>query len=280
MEELVHHYTSIDTLELILVNRKIRFNRLDRVDDILESKLTGTYELAKYAFVSCWTYENNESIPQWSMYANSMKGVRITLPKDMFNFQLVNSKGKYYVYTVGDVYSPIKIEEMFGDDYIILPLFTLKSNLERKVIYVDNPLEKAKEFIRFNVDENGYVHDFNINSLLEVAVYKSKEWEFQKELRFAIVLFPSIPVPPNGINDEKYCKEMSQFIMYSILNNIPPNQTYFDIELSDKVLNNICVTLGPLTTDKDLERVRHLIDRYANHGKIFNSKFAGMIRAK
>lgn len=33
----IYHYTSIETLALILDNQKIRFNRLDRVDDLEES---------------------------------------------------------------------------------------------------------------------------------------------------------------------------------------------------------------------------------------------------
>ncbi len=33
----VYHYTSIETLALILKNKSIRFNRLDCVDDLEES---------------------------------------------------------------------------------------------------------------------------------------------------------------------------------------------------------------------------------------------------
>ena len=33
----IYHYTSIETLALILDSQKIRFNRLDRVDDLEES---------------------------------------------------------------------------------------------------------------------------------------------------------------------------------------------------------------------------------------------------
>lgn len=32
----LYHYTTIDTLALILKNRTIRFNRLDKVDDLEE----------------------------------------------------------------------------------------------------------------------------------------------------------------------------------------------------------------------------------------------------
>ena len=34
----IYHYTNIETLALILKNKTIRFNRLDRVDDISEGE--------------------------------------------------------------------------------------------------------------------------------------------------------------------------------------------------------------------------------------------------
>lgn len=37
MQTIIHHYTNIETLSLILKNRTLRFNRLDRVDDPEES---------------------------------------------------------------------------------------------------------------------------------------------------------------------------------------------------------------------------------------------------
>lgn len=34
----IHHYTSLETLALILNHRTIRFNRLDKVDDMEEAE--------------------------------------------------------------------------------------------------------------------------------------------------------------------------------------------------------------------------------------------------
>lgn len=78
----IHHYTNIETLALILEDRTIRFNRLDRVDDISESKAFGKYDFGKFLFVCCWTDSNIESIPLWHMYTQKMRGVRITIDKD------------------------------------------------------------------------------------------------------------------------------------------------------------------------------------------------------
>ena len=69
----IHHYTSIETLEMILKNKSIKFNRLDQVDDKAEYKYDSTVydtniKLGKYTFVSCWTKSEMENIDLWNRY--------------------------------------------------------------------------------------------------------------------------------------------------------------------------------------------------------------------
>ena len=92
----IHHYTSIETLKLILQNRTIRFNRSDRVDDPdeIELEING-YPFAKYLLVSCWTLEESESIPQWGLYAGKSHGVRITLDSNHLFQEFLSSTRIY-----------------------------------------------------------------------------------------------------------------------------------------------------------------------------------------
>lgn len=55
--ELLHHYTSIETLELILKNRTLRLGRFDSVDDKQESQLIHEKHWVQYLFVSSWCPE-------------------------------------------------------------------------------------------------------------------------------------------------------------------------------------------------------------------------------
>jgi hypothetical protein len=70
----VFHYTSLESLALILKARTLRFTRLDRVDDVSEAQQLAGINFGQYFFVSCWTQETKESIPQWNMYSKEMQG--------------------------------------------------------------------------------------------------------------------------------------------------------------------------------------------------------------
>lgn len=109
----LYHYTSIETLALILKHKTIRFSRLDRVDDPDEYAFSGDgVTPAHYCFVSCWTKNSRENLPQWYMYGNSTHGVRIELDSDMFelhgNRVCPNFLNKKYFEDNGIVVMPIQ----------------------------------------------------------------------------------------------------------------------------------------------------------------------------
>ena len=82
----IFHYTTIESLAMILSQKTFRFSRLDTVDDPDEysySKKYG-YNPAEFIFVACWSTNPYESIPQWKIYGGNEKGVRISFEQDMF----------------------------------------------------------------------------------------------------------------------------------------------------------------------------------------------------
>ena len=70
--QYLYHYTSIDTLALILKNRSIRFNSLDRMDDLQEKESKDVKNIGQFVYVSAWTSEEKESIPMWNMYSSNI----------------------------------------------------------------------------------------------------------------------------------------------------------------------------------------------------------------
>ena len=74
----IYHYTSIDTPALILLNKTIRFNRLDQVDDKKESEFgsgDSDVKIGMYIFVSCWTKNPEENPSRWK-YIEEKAGKR------------------------------------------------------------------------------------------------------------------------------------------------------------------------------------------------------------
>lgn len=276
---LVHHYTSINTLSLILKHRTIRFNRLDRVDDVSEADAYGDYKLGKFIYASCWTDSLTESIPLWHMYTANMRGIRISFEADWMNYQPIKVSPKHKLFPVGQgqSYSPIPLEQFWTDSYFILPSFLKKENLLKKVKYVDNPSDYLKNAVSLKNNPDGTVN-LEISQVNDFATYKHKVWSFQEEVRFVLVILPAIPIPEDGVGSDDYTRDFPNHVIHSITNGNGPKLDYFDMEINPNVLNNINVTLGPLCDDSDATIVEALLEKHTTNGSIRNSSLSGRIR--
>ena len=132
----VYHYTSLSALAMILHSKRIRFSRLDTLDDIRET--AGIPAILPYhLYVSCWTLDEKENIVLWDMYTRT-RGIRIQLPKVFYNNYNIglpeHNLLKEYLY-------PLPLDEsendvMYframaaGEDAVISPILgTLKSRV-------------------------------------------------------------------------------------------------------------------------------------------------------
>ena len=111
--EYLYHYTSLDTLALILHNKTICFNNLSYVDDIEEAETRDMGEFGKFVYVSCWTDDEEESIPLWNMYTPNMHGVRIRMPKFPFKKRKYQ-KGQFYLGE--DIETYINMKKIFDEN--------------------------------------------------------------------------------------------------------------------------------------------------------------------
>ena len=116
--EYVHHYTTIENLALILSTRRIRFTRIDKVDDLKEIEGLPS-QFGTYVYVSCWTHNVEENIALWKMYTNNMKGVRITLPVNMFKEVRCNINRFQIEESEEEIISPFENNEILTEDYCI-----------------------------------------------------------------------------------------------------------------------------------------------------------------
>lgn len=274
---LIHHYTSINTLSLILKHKTIRFNRLDRVDDVSEAR-SYDYSLGKFLFVSCWTDSDTESIPLWHMYTDKMRGVRITLDSDWMHYRPLVPNPKYGFIQSGEVMAPVPFDKLINDDYLVLPNLFQKEKVLRKVHYVDDPSQFLNNVVDLKTLPDGKA-EMKLRDVNDYATHKDKIWSFQEEVRFALFILPAIPIPPEGFNNEQYLSEFPNHVMNSIINGVGPKLSYFDIEIDPAVIEKVTVTLGPLCDAGDEIIVDSLLAKYASGGTIMKSKLTGTIRS-
>ena len=58
--DYLYHYTTVDTLKLILENKTFRFKSLENMDDSEEAETEDYGNLGRFCYVSCWTENSNE----------------------------------------------------------------------------------------------------------------------------------------------------------------------------------------------------------------------------
>ncbi len=238
---MIYHYTSLESLACILESRCLRFTRLDFVDDPKEYSFTKDgFNPAKYVYVSCWTESQEETIPQWKMYGNNGKGVRIAIKPNVFN---IIKDGEYRLL--------FPLNYFNNKDYFITPVLDENEQPFFRINYISDLLDAENKIF-----EDNRIH------FKEVAIYKSLEWSFQKECRFILYVFP------------KSIGNVTYSLQDAIINRLFPNQKYLDIPICDSAFNSIQITLGPDSTFAEEIILRSLLKKYLGHEKFQKSVFA------
>ena len=271
----IYHYTSIETLALILKSKSIRFNRLDNVDDLEESMYGSgpkNQNLSKYIFVSCWTKSEEENLALWKMYAG-YNGIRIGLDENLFvsypntPFDTIESFYK-------DIFH-------FGPDYCAAQQNNL-TKLE-EVKYIDSP--------RFAVNDLVSISGNTLSiKTSNWGLVKSKEWGIQQESRFRIKALPLNYAYVKSYSAEilntmdrmvltKAIIEVIPAIVRSIEEDYKPQTSELFMPIKDDALNNMEIMMGPQTSDAQRLIVEALVQDLSNI-TLTDSKFKGKVRGK
>ena len=204
--EYLYHYTNIETLALILRNQTIRFNSLDKMDDLQEQQTADIKNIGQFCYISSWTDDSTESIPMWNMYASLNLGVRIKLRKNPFKIynNTAEDLSKVINAPVNDesngkpLQSIIPIAEMFSKGFFSAQ--AMSKELLIKVEYTDDkeklyPCLLSEEGERFSI------------ALGELGKHKNLHWKFQNEWRYILTVIPLQPTARNfSTKFSAYCK--------------------------------------------------------------------------
>ena len=186
--QYLYHYTSIETLALILKNRTIRFNSLDQMDDLQEKDTADLKTIGSLCYISSWTDDSTESIPMWKMYSSLETGVRIrmkTVPFKLHANPISDLAQAFNASPTPDIVveppkSYIPIAEMVKNNYYSVN--ATKGDLLCKVEYTS---DKENLYPTIVSSDDKAVH-FDLSKL---GRYKNTHWQHPMSI-FHIFILP------------------------------------------------------------------------------------------
>ena len=272
--DYLFHYTSLENLALILKNRTIRLGPLSKVDDLQESRSKELKNLGRFVFVSCWTDESEESIPMWNMYGKMESGVRIGLPKNPFvinrtteaDLERALGKVKFDDHTNGGgvIDSFINIADMIEKNFISPE--ALSKNILHEVRYTDdiNLLEPK------TILSDSKVARLDLKN---IGMYKNKYWEFQKEWRYLLHIYPLRFTP----DAEQFAKRTTDFIHEVEKDNLINSIDYYDLQISPDSFRKMIITENPRLSLGNRILLSLLVEKYNPDATICESSLKGKI---
>jgi hypothetical protein len=267
--EYLYHYTTVETLAMILKKKKISFSPLTILDDMQEEKAKDKEKYAKFVFISSWTEEADENIPMWEMYSNLYSGVRIKLPiypfeECVYDFnEFMKMVPNAPVEKCSDISLIVPSQEL-TKPYFMVP-FHKKESLLWKVIYTENQ-EELEPQVKQKI-EGKFIYN-----LPQLGRHKNIYWTFQKEWRYILYFNPislqelksqfAFQIASERFSDEKYSL---------------PFKHYF-LKLDENSFSKMEITLSPKISDGNRTIVELLKERLNPTMGIYESELYNKIR--
>lgn len=256
--EYLYHYTSIESLTLILKNKTIRLNPLDKLDDLQEQRSAEIRDFGKFTFVSCWTSDEEESIPMWNMYTPLTSGVRIKMRTRPFvqydnvpikqlrewahknSGQTASEDASHFTTYINANWmlsNGVITPHAFGDDILYRVEYT---NKEQELEPSVTSQKDGQLYLLCNV----------------LGKHKNEHWKFQKEWRYLLSVYPWTPLQ----KDQPL-----------------PFPQHIDLQLDTTCFTEMEITCSPKMTPGNRVILETLIEKYNPGAKLIDSDLLGKI---
>lgn len=242
--KFLYHYTTIETLALILKNRTIRLNSLANVDDLNEGHNDSNPQLKANQFVSCWTDDSDEIIPLWTMYSHDMKGVRIKLPSN------------FHPRIEAEITGQCNLGDWIDDVGKIV--WSKYGSMLFQVEYVD----KHEDLIVNAVKSSKKPTDYTNYNYSEIGKRKLRCWEFQREWRYKLFCFNGSKEPNTFFASDFFSEESHLSVISNVYDPVENEARFVDIRIDDEKFSKMEVTLGPRVTSGQMIIVEDLLEKY------------------
>lgn len=256
----LYHYTSLETLALILRNRTIRFTRLDKVDDPQEQRSADSLNLGKMKLVSCWTSAEEESIPMWREYAGAECGVRIQMKRYPFKQYSVSTESLSKLSNGAVLKAPggsfdglhLPLEDFWDRSYHFKEMARSVEMLH-EVQYTNDKSLLFPEVIRSC--GNGWI-EADLNAL---GVHKATAWSYQREWRYVLTAVP-MGIASIIRGDVEAVNRATEVILDRCDPEIP---SFYDLVISDEAFASMKIVGSPKMTPGNRLILDALVQKYA-----------------
>jgi hypothetical protein len=248
---ILYHYTSIETLALILAHRTLRLSRLDAVNDPEEASAIDLPSAATLVFASRWTAQPRESLAMWRMYTPNMQGLRIALPSNPFA-----GRDEPVIFEKGGAKQLITDEIAVTRDNDGPRMNTRSVSGPNKIYYTDEQAFRNGPCLL----EEGDGWSVQLHDL---GMVKNTHWSFEEEWRYKILAAP----------DELILREPrpdSQPIFDAV--RFPVRETAVFAPIDPECLQRMEILLGPCVSAGQELVVSALLSCYAPAAKLRRSE--------
>jgi len=261
---MIYHYTTIDSLESILNSGSLKFNKLTNLDDMAEfESFEGPFNPNEYLFVSSWSKDPDENITLWNCYTDNKVGVRIELEDMPFPFFFPSSPWLKLNQDAQSGEIPwllLPIDQALTKEYFMLSFYYIKEDFEKQVVYLSDEELKDKYCTYASKSYDLNTNSVNLHSE-ELAGWKNKIWESQKEFRFVLTILPQDPKFHNP-NGSTFIKDYNKGILEMISKRAKNNIEYFLLKLRKDAVANMKVVLSPYAKESDSNRVVEILRHF------------------
>lgn len=265
----LYHYTNVEALALILKNRNIKFNPLNRMDDTQEQKTSDRQNLGKICYVSSWSDSSKESIPMWRMYCSKESGVRISLPLDPFqrycDYKYAQTHGipnlKFKNPDSPHKTTIISFKEMLDKGFLLADIHG--DNLIKQITYDNNKLYPNLVTKK---------EDSTFINTSDLGAYKSEYWSFQDEWRYR--LFP-LPISPKFLGTKTFFSLLMQKFE---TDNLALHFDSLFLKIRDECFEQMEVLMSPNISDGNKIILDALIKQYNPKVKLQPSELTDLIQ--
>lgn len=268
----LYHYTNIEALALILKNRTIRFNSLNKMDDLQEERTADIKNIGQFCYISSWTDEPTESIPMWKMYASLNVGARIKIRKNPFMVYKNTAESLSHVTNLPvkdesngeELRSLILIAEMIQKGFVSAQ--ALNRNILYKVEYTDDE-EKLYPHLVSEKDDGYSI------AMGKLGKYKNLHWSFQNEWRYILSIIPF----NMGSSSENLVAEFQATANKMRMGTAQQPFPYYDMHLTDDAFSDMEITLSPRISAGSKVIIDSLVEKYNPSARVRESSLTGLI---